>query len=224
MNLQLTIALNAEALSAVQDLAAAIRSVGGVGAIGNQTSIKVSGSAGTAVADTKEPENDEGPFFWADESTGFFGEVPTLAAYNKLKKKDAGVYRIPANVHAEKVEALRLKNETEAAEKKAAAAAKKAAAEKKPAAKSDADIPSFDDLIATFSAYLPKDLDAAERKVRHAFVKPMLERFGVEKAGQIGDEHRALAINLVQRKMAGEDIDPTDAEFEAIDADEDGLV
>ena len=125
MNLQLTIALNAEALSAVQDLAAAIRSISGVGAVGNQTSIKVSGSAGTSAAEIKEPEADEGPFFWADESTGFFGEVPTLAAYNKLKKKDAGVYRIPANVHAEKVEALRLKNETEAADKKAAAAAAK---------------------------------------------------------------------------------------------------
>lgn len=221
MNLQLTIALNAEALSAVQDLAAAIRSISGVGATGNQTSIKVSGSAGTAT-ETKEPEADEGPFFWADESTGYFGEVPTLAAYNKLKKKDAGVYRIPANVHAEKVEALRLKNETEAAEKKAAAAAKKAAADKKPAAKSDDDAPSIDDLIAVFSAYLPKDLDAAERKVRHAFVKPMLERFGAAKASEIADEHRALAINLVQRKMAGEDIDPTDAEFEEID--EDGLV
>lgn len=221
MNLQVTIALNAEALSAVQDLAAAIRSVGGAA----QSAAPAAKALSTAAAEIKEPEADEGPFFWADESTGFFGEVPTLAAYNKLKKKDAGVYRIPANVHAEKVEALRLKNETEAAEKKAAAAAaKKPAAEKKPAAKSDDDAPSIDDLIAVFSAYLPKDLDAAERKVRHAFVKPMLERFGAAKASEIADEHRALAINLVQRKMAGEDIDPTDAEFEAIDADEDGLV
>ena len=71
-------------------------------------------------------------------------------------------------------------------------------------------------------ATLQAQLDAAERKVRHAFVKPMLERFGAAKASEIADEHRALAINLVQRKMAGEDIDPTDAEFEEID--EDGLV
>ena len=221
MNLQLTIGLNPEALSAVQDLAAAIRSISGVAASGNQTSIKVSSAT---AAETKEPEADEGPFFWADESTGFFGEVPTLAAYNKLKKKDPGVYRITDSIHASKVEALREKNEADAAAKKAAAAAKKAAADKKPVAKSDDDAPSIDDLIAVFSAYLPKDLDAAERKVRHAFVKPMLTRFGAAKASEIGDEHRALAINLVQRKMAGEDIDPTDAEFEAIDADEDGLV
>jgi hypothetical protein len=221
MNLQVTIALNAEALSAVQDLAAAIRPVGGAA----QSAAPAAKALATAAAEIKEEADDDGTFFWADESTGFFGEVPTLAAYNKLKKKDPGVYRIPANVHAEKVEALRLKNETEAADKKAAAAAsKKPAADKKPAAKSDDDAPSIDDLIAVFSAYLPKDLDAAERKVRHAFVKPMLERFGAAKASEIADEHRALAINLVQRKMAGEDIDPTDAEFEAIDADEDGLV
>ena len=219
MNLQLTISLNPEALSAVNDLAAAIRSIGSVG----HTAAAAINVLGAAAEESKTTTADEGPFYWADESTGFFGEVPTLAAYNKLKKKDPGVYRITDSIHASKVEALREKNEADAAAKKSAAK-KPAATEKKPATKSDDEAPSIEDLIAVFSAYLPKDLEADERKVRHAFVKPMLTRFGAAKASEITDEHRALAINLVQRKMAGEDIDPTDAEFEAIDADEDGLV
>jgi hypothetical protein len=216
MDLKLTIALNPEALSAIHDLTAAIRSIGGAG----QTAATAINVLGAAAEESKGTTADEGPFFWADESTGFFGEAPSLAAYNKLKKKDAGVYRITDSIHASKVEALREKNEADAAAKKAADAKK--VADKKPAAKSNDDAPTVEDLIAVFSAYLPKDLDAAERKVRHGFVKPLLERFGAAKASELAEEHRALAINLVQRKMAGDDIDPADAEFEAID--EDGLV
>jgi hypothetical protein len=227
MDLKLTIALNPEALSAIQDLSAAIRSIGGATSTAASSTSQLASAAKSVKTEVAEDAEEEtGPFYWANEETGFFGEVPTLAAYNKLKKKDAGVYRIPENVHAQKVEELREANEAKAAaavaEKKAAAAAAKKPADKKPAAKSDDDAPSVEDLIAVFSSYLPKDLDAAERKVRHGFVKPLLERFGVAKASELAEEHRALAINLVQRKMAGEDIDPTDAEFEAID--DDGLV
>jgi hypothetical protein len=227
MDLKLTIALNPEALSAIHDLTAAIRSIGGATQTAASSTSQLASAAKSVKTEVvEEVEEETGPFYWANEETGFFGEVPTLVAYNKLKKKDAGVYRIPANVHAQKVEELREKNEAKAAadlaEKKAAAAAKKPA-DKKPAAKSDDDdAPSVEDLIAVFSSYLPKDLDAAERKVRHGFVKPLLERFGAAKASELAEEHRALAINLVQRKMAGEDIDPTDAEFEAIE--DDGLV
>lgn len=222
MNFEVTVGLNAEALSAIKDLVAAIRSIGIATSVVNVETVKATASAKTA-------EVEEGPFYWANNETGHFGQVETIAEYNKLKKKDAAVYRIPAGVHEEKVEALREANEAArqaaAAEKKAAEkpAAKPAA---KAAAKKEAAAPSLDDLIAVFSSYLPKDLDKDERAKRAEFVKPMLARFGAAKATELPEENRALAINLVQRKMAGEDVDPTTAEFAEVGAEveEDDLV
>ena len=62
--------------------------------------------------------------------------------------------------------------------------------------------PTVEDVIAVFSAYLPKDLDAEERKARHAFVKPMLAKFGADKATNLKPEHRAEAIEIIKKKMA----------------------
>lgn len=230
MNFEVTVGLNAEALSTIKDLVAAIRGIGAGATQVNVAPVKVT-STTTA---TQITEVEEGPFYWANNETGFFGQVETIAEYNKLKKKDAGVYRIPASQHEEKVKELRATNEAAAAEKKAAAAEKKAAAAEKPAAKAaakpavkkEAAAPSLDDLIAVFSSYLPKDLDKDERAKRAEFVKPMLARFGAAKATELPEENRALAINLVQRKMAGEDVDPTTAEFAEVGAEveEDDLV
>ena len=152
-----------------------------------------------------------------------FGKVDTEAEYKALKKKAAGTYKVTESIYNEKLAELKAKSEADAqAKKDAAAAAKadKAAQAKKEAsatkAKKEAapaDAPSEEDLIAAFQAYLPKDLSKEERAERHAFVKPLLQRFGAQRATELAEEHRALAINLVQRKMNGEDIDPTSGEF-----------
>ena len=221
MNFQVTISLNAEALSAINGLADAIRSIGGV----SSNASTALTAAGTAAADLEAATDatETGPIYWADNSNDHFGKVDTEAEYKALKKKAAGTYKTTESIYNEKLAQLKAKNEADAqAKKDAAAAAKadKAAQAKKEAAATKsgkeaapADIPSEDDLIAAFQAYLPKDLSKEERAERHAFVKPLLQRFGVQRATELAEEHRALAINLVERKMAGEDIDPASSEF-----------
>ena len=205
MNLELTIKLDSEALSAINNLSAAIRSVGSV-----PTTI----STTSAVSSSSEPEETGGPIYWADNSNGKFGIVETEAEYAKLKKKDKGVYKITEDVHAKKVteaadaakkteKKTETKNETKKVEKKA-----------EPAGDDDL---TLEDVVAVFTEFLSKDLDAAERKERAGFVKPMLQRLGASKASELAEEHFALAINLVKRKLAGEDIDPETAEFEEIE-------
>ena len=66
----------------------------------------------------------------------------------------------------------------------------------------EADVPSVEDVIAVFTKYLPKDLDAEERKARHAVVKPLLAKFGADKATNLKPEHRAEAIAFIEGKMA----------------------
>lgn len=210
MNLEVTIKLDSEALSAINNLSAAIRSVGSVPTATSTTSVTSSSS---------EPE-ETGPIYWADNSNGKFGVVDTEAEYAALKKKSKNVYKITADIHEQKVvEAAEAAAATKKVESKKTEAAKKV--EKKPEPAGDDDL-TIEDVVAVFTEYLPKDLDATERKARAGFVKPMLERFGAAKASEMAEEHFALAINLVKRKMAGEDIDPKTAEFEEIE--EDGLV
>ncbi len=214
MNFQVTIGFNEEALSAIQSLTAAIRSIGGVSA---NASTAVT-AASTAAADLDEAASaaETGPIYWADNSTGYFGKVATEAEYKAQKKKAPGTYKIMESIYEEKLAEMKAKNEADAqAKKDAAAQAKKdaAAAKAKKEEKPAADTPSEDDLVAVFQAYLPKDLSKEERAERHAFVKPLLQRFGAQRATELAEEHRALAINLVQRKMAGEDIDPASGEF-----------
>lgn len=220
MNFQVTIGFNAEALSTIQELTAAIR------AIGAGSPVATAAGKVTQTVKQAEPESaasaevadDKGPFYWANNSTSEFGKVETKAAYDKLKKKNEAVFRIPESVYEEKRAALQAANETKRQEEiaKKEAAKEQPKAEKKPAA--DVPVASVEDVIAVFSSYLPKTLDAEERAVRSAFVKPILTRFGAAKATELPEEHRALAINLVQRKMAGEDVDPATAEYAEVGA------
>lgn len=220
MNFQVTIGFNAEALSTIQELTAAIR------AIGAGSPVATAAGKVTQTVKQAEPESaasaevadDKGPFFWANNSNGQFGKVETKAAYDKLKKKDDAVFRIPESVYKEKQAALQEANETKRQEEiaKKEAAKEQPKAEKKPVA--DVPVASVEDVIAVFSSYLPKTLDAEERAVRSAFVKPILTRFGAAKATELKEEYRALAINLVQRKMAGEDVDPATAEYAEVGA------
>lgn len=113
----------------------------------------------------------------------------------------------------QKVEAPKVEEKDEAAPAPAPKAEEKAEApdvqdeqlkevEKVEAAPVAEQHPTVEDVIAVFSAYLPKDLDAEERKARHAFVKPMLAKFGADKATNLKPEHRAEAIEIIKKKMA----------------------
>ena len=121
------------------------------------------------------------------------------------------------------------------AEKKAAAKkllAEKAAAKKlkeeedaKAAAAADSDdAPTEQDIINAFGSFLSPDLDKAVRTERAAFVRPLVARFGVARATDLEEGDRKLALNLLQRKIAGQDIDPENDEFEEFEAEEESLV
>lgn len=212
MELKLNIALTEETKSLFQGLIDAVNGLKGA-SVTNSISAEKTGA-----------EDDTGPFFWADNSNGKFGKVDTKAEYDKLKKKQPGVFRIDESMHERKVEELRLANEKAreeaAAQKKGGAGKGKAEPAEKPEA-AELPVASVEDLVAVFASYLPKELSDDEKKPRRAFVKAILARFGnVEKASAIAEGDRALAINFVQRKMAGEDIDPAKAEYAEVSAAE----
>lgn len=216
--MQVTLDISDKFASAINGLSEAIRALAAGAQVTDVSTVQV--------APAVDEAESTGPIYWADNSTGFSGKVDDEAAFKAQKKKAPGTYKIPESVYQEKQAELKAQNDAAAkAKKEAAAKAKAEAAEQKPTPKPAAaeEAPSLEDLIAVFSEYLPKDLDKDERAERHAFVKPMLERFGVTKASQIAPEHRALAINIVQRKMAGEDIDPAKADFH-LAGDDDNLV
>lgn len=159
----------------------------------------------STVTVTKTEKEPTGPFYWKDADTNYFGKESTKKALDKMLKEKASIVQIE--------EAEYSKLESELRERNAAAAAKEK--ESKTIFSESAKLPeaTVEEVIAAFTKYLPKDLDADERKARHAFVKPLLQRFGADKATNLKPEHRALAIQLVERKMAGEDIDPEGTEF-----------
>lgn len=203
MTLQVTIGFNPETLSALADLSAAIR-----GAIGGAapTAKPASTAKQTAAADTGSDDDkgdDAVTIYWGNHTKGVYGIVESEAEFTALKKKDSKLVKLTKTQYDKKL----------AEQKAAAEEAKKPAAGK---------VPSEDDLIVAFSTYLPAEgLDEEEKKARRLVVKAIATRFGAKKASEIPAEHRALAINLVQRVNAGKDIDVDDAEFEDFDAEED---
>lgn len=221
--MEITVGLNDKTLAALDKLALAISSLSSAASLAQVSAVHITEAAGN-----NEAESDAGPFYWADSKDGQFGKAKDKAGYDKLKKNSDTVYRIPESKYNELQEALRAKNEEKREQNKAAKEAEKAAEKpaekkaekpkaetKKPAADT---APSSDDLIKVVTTFLSKDLDADERKARAGFIKPMLTRFGVEKASLIPEEHRALAINLIERKLAGEDVDPETAELAEVGA------
>lgn len=213
------VSLTPESLAALNGLAEALRlSVG--------TAAPLNGLAASSTT--------AGPIYWADESTGDFGEVDSEAAYAAKKSKYPKAYKITEGMYQAKVDALREKNAAAAkakADKEQAAAdakakkaadaadakAKKAAEAEKPAAETGAAEPSpvtKDEMLAAVRGYLSPDItDKAERDLRTRFVKALLARFGASKASELSDEFYALTKNLIERKSAGEDIDPERADF-----------
>lgn len=211
--MQVTIGFNEETLSAITTLSSSLTLLAAAGRGASGATETLGKTADAATGDDNET------IYWADNSTGEFGKVESAAEYKALKKKAPGTVKITETMYDAKVENA----------EKAEAAAKKDAAKSTKSAKADTkksttkvtessdDEPTIEDVIAAFSAYLPRDLDKDERAERAAFVKPMLARFGAAKATELAEEHRALAINLVQRKMAGEDVDPETDEFAEVD-------
>lgn len=184
-----------EHAKAINNLADALRGIG-------QVPLALPAKEPVVTKPEKEPT---GPFYWKDADTNYFGKESTKKALDKMLKEKASIVQIE--------EAEYSKLESELRERNAAAAAKEK--ESKTIFSESAKLPeaTVEEVIAAFTKYLPKDLDADERKARHAFVKPLLQRFGADKATNLKPEHRALAIQLVERKMAGEDIDPEGTEF-----------
>ena len=184
-----------EHAKAINNLADALRGIG-------QVPLALPVKEAVVTKPEKEPT---GPFYWKDADTNYFGKESTKKALDKMLKEKSSIVQI------EEVEYAKL--ESELRERNAAAAAKEK--ESKTIFSESAKLPeaTVEEVIAAFTKYLPKDLDADERKARHAFVKPLLQRFGADKATNLKPEYRALAIQLVERKMAGEDIDPEGTEF-----------
>lgn len=196
MTLSVLIGFNPEALSAIAELTAAIRSIGG-------SAPTTRTATTTAAATTTKDTSDAAPVSikWVDNTRNECGIAADEAEFKALKKSFPKVVK-----------------STDATYEKMLAT--KAAAN----AADDDDVPSEADVLAAFGGYLPKNLDKEERALRVEFVKPLLARFGAEKASSLPEEHRKLAINLVLRKAAGQDIDPETDEFEEFDAEEESLV
>jgi len=190
-----------EHAKAINNLADALRGIGQV-PLALPAKETVVNSTVTVTKTEKEPT---GPFYWKDADTNYFGKESTKKALDKMLKEKSSIVQIEEAEYA--------KLESELRERNAAAATKEK--ESKTIFSESAKLPeaTVEEVIAAFTKYLPKDLDADERKARHAFVKPLLQRFGADKATNLKPEHRALAIQLVERKMAGEDIDPEGTEF-----------
>lgn len=137
-----------------------------------------------------------GPFYWEDTETQYFGKEDSIKALNKQLATKDSIKQINEDRFNELTAALRERNAE--AQRKMKAAEKKT--ETQPA---DADsVPSVEDVIACFTKYLPKDLDAEERKARHAVVKPLLAKFGADKATNLKPEHRAEAIAFIEGKLS----------------------
>jgi hypothetical protein len=196
-----------EHAAALNNLADAIRSTAGTPA---ESTVKEEVKAEPKTKSKATTTESKDPIWWADSETGHYGICATEAEFKKDKKSAPGMYKIPESMYDDRVKAAKAKQEEIAAKAKADKAEQAEQAEEA-GASSDDSAPTMEDLIDSFRKYLPGDLDAAERKARHAWVKPLLARFGAAKATDMDEQHWALAIHLVERKITGEEVDPETA-------------
>lgn len=189
-----------EHAAALNNLADAIRGIGQLPlniAPSIEQKVEVKPAVDKPKKETAKPAEAEavGPFYWEDTETEYFGKEESIKALNKQLATKDSIKQIGEVRFNELVTALRERNEK---------AQEKMKAEKEgPVEKAnEADVPSVEDVIAVFTKYLPKDLDAEERKARHAVVKPLLAKFGADKATNLKPEHRAEAIAFIEGKMA----------------------
>ena len=204
--INLNVAFNAETLAAVNGLAAAISASGTPGSAPATAAANVKPTP--AKTETKPKEDDESApvtIYWFSSTSGEVGTVDSEDAFKALKKKDAKVVKFTKEKYEAKLA------EIEAAKNKAAVTGD-----------DEDEVPTEQDIIDAFGAYLDPNLDEDEKAERRAFVAPLVKRFGAKKASAIPEEHRKLALNLLARKEAGQDVDPENDEFE--DLDEDGAL
>lgn len=217
-------AINAHA-EAMLELAAAIHSAAG----GASEAPAAKASKPAAKADPKETKEEAGPIYWASADSDEYGKVESEAEFKKLKKSDDSIFKIPESMYEDKIAAAKQKEADNKAAAKSKAKVEEAEKEEKPAAKSKAKAKpaveeddedevtvTKDDLIATFQKFLSKDLDAETRDERAAFVKPILKHFGAAKVSELDSQHYATAVKLVELKLAGHDIDPSDEDFDPV--------
>lgn len=172
---------NTEALN---NLAAAIREAGGLGAA------KTTTTTNTTKSETGADEK-KGPFLWANNDAGTFGEEKTFAALTKKLKEDKKAARISQDLYDQLV--ANANDEGDGEEEG-----------------DGDDLPTEDDIKKTFGGFLKID-DEAKREKRKAFVATLLEQFGVERATLLKPEHRAEAISFIERALKGEKVDPKTA-------------
>lgn len=209
----LTLNLGEPTLAAINGLAASIASLSSGTVVSSKpaasAAVVKAGDKGAAKDTSTGGEADDSSIavtiYWFDSASGDIGTVDSEEAFKALKKKQPKAVKWTQTKYEAKLaelEAAKNKGNTESED--------------------DDEIPSEQDLIDAFGAYLDPNLDEDEKTERRAFVGPIVKRFGAKKASAIPEEHRKLALNLLARKVAGEDVDPENDEFEAID--EDGLV
>lgn len=184
------------------------------------------------------PGNDtdyEPPVYWINNKTGEYGECENQEEWLKLKKKNADAFKVPKtrlerfakeqedNADEPETEDKKPSADKSKSDKKTGGKAATAAKDKKAKADEsddapDVDIPEVDEqgLIDAFKSFMSSDLDKAERDERIAFVKPMLERFGVGRATELKGKDMGIAVRLLQLKEEGFDIDPTAAPWDPI--------
>lgn len=197
ITLNLTVSFSAETLAAVNGLSAALSTAGVTSAPAASTAAVKAGDAGKVVDSSKGGEGGGSvTIYWFDSAAGTVGTVDSEDAFKALKKKQPKL-----------VKWTKEKYEAKLAEIEAA----------KSGGSDDDDIPTEQDLIDAFGAYLDPSLDEDEKKERRAFVGPMVKRFGAKKASEIPEEHRKLALNLLARKEAGEDVDPENDDYQEIE-------
>lgn len=203
----LTLNLGEPTLAAINGLAASIASLSGGTAISSKPAASAAnvkaGDKGaakdTSTGGDAEDSSTSVTIYWFSSASNTVGTVDSEEAFKALKKKDAKVVKFTKEKYEAKVAELAKAN---------------AASEEE-----DDDIPTEQDLIDAFGAYLSPDLDEDEKTERRAFVGPIVKRFGAKKASAIPEEHRKLALNLLARKVAGEDVDPENDDFQEIDED-----
>lgn len=191
------------------------------------------------VKDTTSPivEYDE-PILWIDNKTGEYGSCANSKEWVAVKGKSTTVVKVPESKYNRFIAE---QEEKPATKPKTTRTASKTKAAKKPDPKAEEasddtpniDIPEVDEegLIKAFKGFMSSDLDKDERDERIAFVKPMLQRFGVNKATELEAKDRGIAVRLLQLKEAGHDIDPEAAGWDPLKiiaeceaADDDDLV
>jgi len=204
--INLSVAFNTETLAAVNGLAAAISASGNAGAAPAAAAANVKAADKGQAKDTNTggDASSDSPavtIYWFSSANDTVGTVDSEEAFKALKKKDAKVVKITEAKYQAKLAEL----------EKAKAAAE--------ADDDDDEVPTEQDLIDAFGAYLDPNLDEDVKTERRAFVGPIVKRFGAKKASAIPEEHRKLALNLLARKVAGEDVDPENDEFQEVDED-----